>query len=117
MTQEINSGKPATVKRPILSPMTPQERESARLAGLDRRARRFAQAKENLPPRAFAIVANAPALYQDRLVKACLGVASPKVAIRAQCEQCVGWEEVKTRVGQCNVRACALWHFRPYQEK
>ena len=41
-----------------------------------------------------------------------LGVASPRVAIRAMCLQCCQGEHAAIR--DCSGEACALWRYRPY---
>jgi hypothetical protein len=56
-----------------------------------------------------------PPRYQRSWLAAVSGEASPRRAIKAKCQECVGWEEVRSRVGTCNITACALWHHRPYQ--
>lgn len=88
-------------------------REKAKIAHSDRMAR----IKANLPERTFKMVSGAPPTYQGRLAKAVLGECSLTTAVRAKCEDCVGWEEVQKRVGGCKSYSCALWHWRPYQPK
>ena len=39
--------------------------------------------------------------------------ASPRMAIRAFCLQCVGY--VRNDITNCTATACPLWHYRPYQ--
>lgn len=93
--------------------MDPKEiAERAKVLGAERNAR-----AERLPVIAQKIINSCPKIYRTRLIKALLGEASAKVSIRAQCEQCVGWEEVKLRVGGCRAFGCALHHLRPYQDR
>lgn len=116
MSKEINSGKTTPVKSPARA--MPKSLEPAEIARVseERRAQRIARARRELPPSALKVIDACPASYQDRLIKALLGLSSPKVAVRAHCEQCVGWEDVKTRVGDCRSHACPLHHYRPHQE-
>jgi hypothetical protein len=48
--------------------------------------------------------------------KALLGQVSPRQAIKAKCQECVCWEEMVSRIGQCTVRSCPIWAYRPYQD-
>lgn len=57
-----------------------------------------------------------PSRYWDLYIKASNGTASPKKAIKAMCQHCVGYEDVPSRVGGCTVSKCPLWAYRPYQE-
>lgn len=116
MTQGIDSGKSTGGKRHVLEPLTPERLAELRVEGRKVRLTRLSRLRTELPPSAVKIIENCPPAYQDRLVKAVLGLASPKICIRAQCEQCVGWEDVKLRVGGCRSFSCALWKFRPYQK-
>ena len=47
-------------------------------------------------------------------LKAKTGQASPKTAIRAMCQHCCGYEDLKNRIGNCRVLKCPLWAYRPY---
>lgn len=115
--KDLRSDETARRKNSGLEVGTPEGVAEAIRVGKERRSVRFSAAKEQLPATSMKIVENCPPLYQDRLVKAVLGLASRKVCIRAQCEQCVGWEDVRPRVGGCRSFSCALWRFRPYQPK
>lgn len=47
------------------------------------------------------------------LKRAWEGVCSPRAAIKLQCLDCCGEDEVA--VSECADRCCPLWHFRPFQ--
>lgn len=76
---------------------------------------RIAHIKAHLPKSAIQIVETCPVRYRPLLAQTLVGDANKTEAIKAQCQQCVGWEEVMDRVRECNSRACGLWHHRPYQ--
>jgi hypothetical protein len=42
--------------------------------------------------------------------------AAPRLAIKAQCQQCVGYENVRTSIKDCDSTACPLFAYRPYQD-
>lgn len=65
-------------------------------------------------PLALAVPAKHRTLYQRALA----GELSPRQAIRCKCLECVGWhrfESGEDLIGDCRVRACPLWAYRPYQ--
>lgn len=37
-------------------------------------------------------------------------------AMKLKCMECVGFEDVKERVGGCTVSRCPLWSSRPFQK-
>lgn len=43
--------------------------------------------------------------------------ASPRRAIAAHCQMCVGWEDYAERIRTCTDPACPLYPFRPYRRK
>lgn len=46
------------------------------------------------------------------------GKASPRQAIKAKCQNCMGYEEFRVRIAECTAEAtCPLWPYRPYQAK
>ena len=47
--------------------------------------------------------------------KATRGKASPRVAIKAFCMECVGWN--RAEVTECTALACPLWMYRPFQRE
>ena len=68
-------------------------------------AERRAYAETFLPDKARAL-----------WLKATGGECSPRQAIKAKCQQCVGYEDTVQRVRDCTTSKCPLWTFRPYQE-
>lgn len=56
-----------------------------------------------------------PPLYRRGFVGAVEKSIPPRAAIKAMCQQCVGYEEVQEGVGGCTARKCPLWAYRPYQ--
>ena len=44
------------------------------------------------------------------------GQGSPRSAIKAKCNSCVGYEDSTSRIRDCSCHGCPLWAFRPYQE-
>ena len=58
-----------------------------------------------------------PTLFRSQWLKSVLGKLGPKGCIAAKCMQCVGYEEHKERIGGCEIKACSLWHHRPFQVK
>jgi hypothetical protein len=46
-------------------------------------------------------------------LKATRGKASPRVAIKAFCLECVGWN--RPEVARCTATACPLWMYRPWK--
>ena len=52
----------------------------------------------------------------QRLLTSCWsGKASPRAAIKAFCQECVGFDRLA--VAECTACACPLWMYRPYQLK
>ena len=70
---------------------------------------------ENLPKSAQRVFESAPVKYKKLLAKVLCGEANRTEAVKAHCQQCVGWEDTIRRVRDCGSRACAVWHHRPYQ--
>lgn len=56
-----------------------------------------------------------PLNLRNRAYGALTGEISAKQRIRAMCESCVGWEDVKNSVGDCRSPMCPLFEIRPYQ--
>lgn len=48
-------------------------------------------------------------------LKATRGKASPRIAIKAFCMECVGWS--RAEVTNCTGFACPLWMYRPFQRE
>jgi hypothetical protein len=49
-------------------------------------------------------------------LKAVQGEASPRMAIKSNCQFCMGYENVEERIRACAVFKCPLWPYRPYQQ-
>jgi hypothetical protein len=47
-------------------------------------------------------------------LKATCGKASPRMAIKAFCLECCGWQRKEVRL--CTGLACPLWAYRPFAE-
>jgi hypothetical protein len=56
-----------------------------------------------------------PQSYLPAYKRAVLGESSPRSAIKAYCNHCVGWGG-KAEVKNCTAKACPLYAFRPYQK-
>jgi len=60
-------------------------------------------------------IKTAPKLFKSLLERALTGKCSPRMAIKAQCLECVGFD--RAAITDCTAYACPLWHYRPYQTK
>lgn len=60
-------------------------------------------------------IANTPALSRLLVARALDGTASPRKAIKARCLQCSNYQ--RDEIANCTVYCCALWQFRPFQDK
>jgi len=58
-----------------------------------------------------------PISYRALQIKAANGKCSPRQAIKAKCQECVGFENVSDGVKNCTAKTCPLWRFRPYTGK
>lgn len=57
-----------------------------------------------------------PCDCQQVWTRAIQGKCSPRQAIKAMCQQCMGWEDYLALIRDCGSRDdCPLWHLRPYQ--
>lgn len=61
--------------------------------------------------------AKVPPMWRGGFIAAATGQASPRRAIRAMCQSCVGYEDVVRRVRECNVLTCPLWPYRPHARR
>lgn len=59
-------------------------------------------------------LADTPETMRRTYIRAMGGKSRPS-AVRAMCQQCMGWD--RASVTGCTSWACPLWHYRPYQEK
>lgn len=60
---------------------------------------------------------NVPPLYRPLYERVISGEASYRQAIKAKCQECLGWEDAVRGIRNCTARTCPLWPYRPYQEK
>lgn len=58
-----------------------------------------------------------PERHQRTWLLSYYGKASKTQAIKAKCCECCGYENIATEVGDCIIRDCPLWCYRPYQKK
>lgn len=111
MTQDFNPG----TATPSVSPMSRMGSADPRATAAERVRSRLSTIRSTKPVRVVRLVENIPARYLGRALKALTGEASSKAHIKAHCENCVGYEEVRARVGGCTSFGCMLWVVRPYQ--
>lgn len=99
------------------------QREESRGMGLtpqemrDRSSALMAQRAQNFIGDMAAVLKTIPATYRVLFSKAASGEASPRQAIKAKCQECVGFEDVGNRVGGCTCYKCPLFKYRPYQDR
>jgi len=72
---------------------------------------------ENLDEARRRMVLGAPKRNQPLYAKVLSNEASRPEAMKAKCQECVGFEEVIISIKECTVYSCPLWHHRPYQDK
>ncbi len=111
--QGIDSGASARGKSPF-SGLEPAE---ARARAQEREADRHARAKTMVPERTLKLLEGIPPKYRSRAIKIVVGDATVGERIKANCAQCIGWEEVEERVRECRSFACSFWGVRPYRAK
>ncbi len=58
-----------------------------------------------------------PKKYRGTYLKASRGEAGYAGAVKAKCQECVGFEDIAERVGGCTAYRCPLWKYRPHQDK
>lgn len=104
-TRRSNVNGNTTPGTPLIDAAKAQDLRNARLARL----------KDSLTERAYLAVERTPPKYQGMRIKAHLGELSPRLAIKAKCEECVGYEDVREEVGNCKAMSCPIWTYRPYQ--
>lgn len=73
--------------------------------------------QKRLREEALGIIMTRPKNCQGIAVKAFNGDASPRGAIKAMCQQCMGYEDIIKSIRDCKSMICPLWQYRPYQEK
>lgn len=57
-----------------------------------------------------------PVSMRDTYRRAMSG-KSRKAAVKAFCQECMGWENVATAIRYCTSPACPLYPYRPYREE
>lgn len=63
------------------------------------------------------VIEKTPALWRERYRRVLLGGKSMRTAVNVKCAECVGFEDVVSRVGECTTERCPLWAFRPFQDR
>ena len=64
------------------------------------------------------LVNRAPERYRKHYRSVLTGKASRLMAIKMKCLECCAWERTENgvdKIGDCSVRSCPLWAFRPFQ--
>ena len=61
-----------------------------------------------------AAVDRAPANCRTLLSRVYSGNASPREAIKAKCQECLGYTDVADAIRNCTSRTCPLLAYRPY---
>jgi len=59
-------------------------------------------------------ISTVPELWKMSAIRAFLGRLSPRAAIKAKCEECCNYEDVKERIKECKC-PCPLLKYRPYK--
>ena len=70
----------------------------------------------NLLQRHKEVINRVPSKYRYQYVKALSSPTGKVNAMRMKCYECVGFESVSDRVGNCTCRLCPLWLHRPFQK-
>ena len=90
---------------------TPRKPTEARGSGaLERRIDPQAARQSAIAER----LAQMPRSFRRTYRKATRGEASPRMAIKAFCMECCGWQ--RKEVARCSGWACPLWTYRPFVE-
>ena len=64
-----------------------------------------------------AWVMTLPKQYQRLQAEVIAGTVSRTKQIKAKCQDCCGFEDLKNNIGHCPITRCGLWSSRPYQVK
>lgn len=76
--------------------------------------------EENLSESRVKQIFNIPLRYRLAYVRS-LGFLrthiSKALSAKMKCYECVGFEEVRNRIGDCTARLCPLWIHRPFQDR
>lgn len=86
----------------------------ARAKGLERLNGLLARVWNEKPAYWAKMIAATPPRYLMARLRATFRIASMRAAIKAKCEECVGYEDVVKRVGGCTSHGCPLLAYRPY---
>lgn len=116
-SKDLRSKKSGATKTPLPRPEHLMGGAESRVVAKKRDSDLLERLKATKPPRTIQMIEGIPAAYKSRAIRVLTGVAKNKARIRANCEQCVGWEEVSPRVGGCTTYGCMFWEVRPYQKK
>lgn len=88
-----------------------------RLLG-DSSRKQISKALEALPqfrkPSVLKRAKDTPVSARQAYYRAVLGLTSPRMAIRAFCMMCIGYE--RAEITHCTSFACPLYLYRPYQK-
>lgn len=98
------------------TPTTPGHQRSPGAPSQAERRRRACQnaLSKVEPARRASVIQRAnqvPSLNRLGYLRAILGQVPPRVAIKAHCLECCGWE--RHQVARCTSVACPLWAYRP----
>ena len=74
-------------------------------------------ARKSLDAKQEIIASGIPSRNLMVFMKAVIGEATPRQAIKAKCKSCVGWENISDQVGNCENTECPLHPYRPYKPK
>lgn len=54
-------------------------------------------------------------MFRSNFLKSKSGDLPPRGAIKAKCQECVGYEDTTDRIRTCSIWKCPLHSYRPYQ--
>ena len=81
--------------------------------------KRISKALESLPsdrkPFVLKRAKDTPISARPGYYRATLGLTSPRMAIKAFCLECIGWD--RAEITNCTSFACPLYLYRPYQKR
>ena len=62
-------------------------------------------------------VERATPLYRALFTRIFSGFATPRAAIKAKCLDCVGQEDARNQIRECDITTCALHSLRPFVQR
>ncbi len=62
-------------------------------------------------------ISKVPVRGRPLFMRSVAGTCSPRQAIKAKCQSCVGYEDSTERIRYCSSYLCPLWSFRPYSKE